>query len=376
VTWTAALVALAGLVLAGRVAWRRSRAPRLPPPLDSPPEVAVLLPARDEEDNLGPCVSALLAQTAPVRILVLDDRSTDRTRERAERLAAADARVEVLSVPPPPAGASGKVHALACGLAEIRKSGRPPAGWVLSIDADARPGREAIARALAAAGKERLGAVSLAARQSVGSVGEALVTPLVFALLDARLGDWRAAAAGEGEAVGNGQFFLFESESLERAGGFAAIAGEPLDDVALARRLAAAGARVGFWRAREVLEVRMYRGLAATFQGWRRNLALLRGADRGPRGAVVAACLAPAIVALVSVASGHAAAAWTAWIGGALASVLARSGTGSAPAWGLLYPLDALTLAACWLAAARDRSAGRLASWRGRRLDPPEAGGP
>jgi glycosyltransferase involved in cell wall biosynthesis len=375
VTALAALVALAGIVLAGRIAWRRFVAPRLPPPLGSPPEVAVLLPVRDEQDNVAACLECLLGQTAPVRILVLDDGSTDRTRERAERVAASGARVEIHAVPPPPPGASGKVHALAFGLERLERGPTAAPPWILAIDADARPHRDALSRALAAAREHGLGALSLAARQRAPAVGEALLTPPIFALLDALLGDWRPAAAGHGQPVANGQFLLVDRGRLRRAGGFEAISGELLDDVALARRLADTGTAVGFWRARGLVEVRMYRGFVRTFGGWRRNLALLLDAGSAPGDAAVAACLAPALAAAAALAAGNAPAALIAWAGGVVASGLARAGSGSAVLWGLLYPLDAAALAACWTAARRDRRAGRLATWRGRQLELPRVRG-
>jgi hypothetical protein len=374
VTAAAFAVALALLLLAARIALARTRAPRLPAAEGEPPRVAVLLPVRDEEENIEACLSALLAQTAPVEVLVLDDGSHDRTRELASRIAAADSRVRVLAVPAPPPGASGKVNALAFGLAELQETERLSVHWVLSIDADARPGREAIARALAAAEQNGLAAISLAARQRVASLGESLLTPLVFALLDLLLGDWRAAAAGAGTAVANGQFFLFNRTSLLLAGGFAAIAGAPLDDVAMARLLAARGLRVGFWRAREVLEVRMYAGFAASLSGWRRNLALILGNRRALVAAVSALALAPAGAAATALLVGAPGAACIAWAGGAAASALARAGTGSSPLFGLLYPLDALALTRCLAAAARDRARGRLAPWRGRALAPGDEG--
>ena len=176
-------------------------------------------------------------------------------------------------------------------------------------------------------------------------------------------------------AVANGQFLLVERDALAAAGGYAAIAGEPLDDVALARRLAAAGGRVGFWRAGDSLEVRMYRGLGATFRGWRRNLALILGHRKMLIAATIAGSLAPAVVAISALTAGDLRAALIAWLGGVTASILLRAGTGSLPFYGSFYPVDAATLGLCLVSAARDRARGRLAAWRGRRLDPGQPSG-
>jgi cellulose synthase/poly-beta-1,6-N-acetylglucosamine synthase-like glycosyltransferase len=359
----AVFVALGGLAAAALLALARRRAPLLPPPLAPAPPVAALLPVRDEEANVEACVTALLAQSAPVAVRVIDDGSTDATAAIAERLARADPRVELVRVTTPPApGQSGKVNALAFGSRGVE------ATWLLGIDADARPAPDAVARALAAAQRENLDAVSLAARQRVASPGEALLTPLVMALLDALLGDWRRTARGEGEPVANGQFLLVRRAALEAIGGYPAIADQPLDDVALARRLVAGGFRVGFWRAREQLEVRMYDGFRATWRGWRRNLALIVGARPALAALAAALPLIPAATALVALAAGSRLAALIAWLGGVGASALARTGTGSSPAWGALYPFDATVLAGCLGGAVADRARGTISPWRGRAL--------
>lgn len=368
----AVAVALGGAAVAAaaRLALRRARAPRLPPPLANPQRVAVLVPARNEADNIGECLATLLRQSAPVNVLVLDDGSTDRTRERARMAAPDDPRVRVLAVPPPPALTSGKVNTLAHGLARLDEMEPPPADWVLALDADARPVPDAVARALAAAEANGLSAISLAASQDAETVGEALLTPLVFAMLDRSVGDWGAVALGDGPPLANGQFFLFRRQALAEVGGFAALGGEYLDDIAMAQRLAASGFRVGFWRAGDALRVRMYVGFTESFRGWRRNLALLYGARRGAAAAAMVCLLAPFAGAAGLIASGAIAAGIVAWAGGTVASVVVRAGTGSAPAYGLLYPFDAFALAACLLAAIRDRTRGRLAAWRGRQIGP------
>ena len=77
------------------------------------PLVSVLVPARDEERDVGDCLRSLLAQDYPgLRVVLADDGSTDRTREIAEGIAAGDPRLEVMSPGDPPEGWVGKPHAL------------------------------------------------------------------------------------------------------------------------------------------------------------------------------------------------------------------------------------------------------------------------
>jgi len=351
------------LVVALRTAIARWRAPELPAAASFEARVTALVPVRDEATNIDACLASLLAQRGPLSIRVVDDASRDDTAARVAAIARTHRQVMLLVAPPPPDGRSGKTNALAYGATGVTDD------WLLAVDADVRLAPDAVARALAAAEGETLDAVSLAARQRVATLGEALLTPLVFGWLDARLGDWRAAARGAGPPVANGQFVLVRRSALAAIGGYAALAGCTLDDVALARALAAAGRRLGFWRARAAVSTRMYPGLGATFRGWRRNLALILGDSRASTVPPVALAVAPLATALAAATAGKPAAAIALWGLGATASALARAGTGSAALFGLLYPFDAIGLAGCLVAARRDRASGAAVLWRGRAVD-------
>ncbi len=359
---TAGAVVAAALLLgaAAVVEERRRRAPPLPPPLPSRSEVTVLLPVRDEERDVLPCLDTLLAQTAAARVVVVDDGSTDSTAELAAGRAAGEPRLALLPAGPLPAGWRGKVHALAAGL---RAAATP---WVLSTDADTRHAPDLLARALAAAAARRLDAVSIAGRQRARG-GENLLVPPVFALLDAVLGDWEAAAAGGGPPVANGQFILFRRDAWEEAGGFAAIRGASIDDVALAARLRERGFRTGFFRD-PGLDVRMYRGWTETARGWRRNLGGLFGRRPGRALAALAALALPPALVAGALGAGRWVEAILVWTAGACASALLRAGSGHAPSWGLLWPADALALAATLALGVADHRRGRLAAWKGREV--------
>ncbi len=367
----AAALALLWLALAARLARERRRAPALPPPLppDSAPPTVVLLPLRDEEANAADCLATLAAQTAPHWVVAIDDGSRDRTPAILAEVAR-HAPLTVLRAPSPAAGTSGKLNALACGLATLSAEER--AGWLLTTDADTRHAPDLLARAHAAIAERRLDALSLAGRQAASGAGDALLTPAVFALLDLLLGDWRPYADGQGgRALANGQFFLLRGTALAAVGGFAAFARQPLDDVALAGALAQSGFRVGFLRAEGGLTVRMYPGLGAALAGWRRNLALFLDDRPGIVAAALLLVAATVGLAAVALARGAFLAALLLWLGGAGASVWARRSGGVRSAWGGLFPLDALLLATTLALAALDRRRGRLAPWRGRNLLPP-----
>lgn len=366
-------VALAASLLLGgcllglslRTGERRRRAPRLPPPALILRDVTILLPVRNEEHNAAPCIETLLAQTAEPLVRVIDDGSTDSTATVVNRRAEGEPRLTLIEAGPLAPGWRGKLHALWVGSRGVDTP------WLLLTDADTRHHPEALARARAAAEAGGLDAVSLAGLQEVHGAGENLLVPAVFALLDALLGRWEAAAAGAGPAVANGQFILLRREAWERAGGFPAVRAAPLDDVAIARRLRETGGRTAFVRAPDLLRVRMYRGTREAILGWRRNLGGLFGGHRGQPGTValaLAVLVAPPLVLAAELLTGHWPAAGLLWAAGAAASALLRSGSGHAPAWGLLFPCDALFLAAVLALSELDRRRGRLMSWKGREM--------
>ena len=137
------------------------------------------------------------------------------------------------------------------------------------------------------------------------------------------------------------------------------------------RRLRETGSRTAFFRAPDLLRVRMYRGAREAVRGWRRNLGGLFGGQRGQPGTVaraLAVLLTPPLILAAELLTGHWPAAALLWAAGAAASALLRSGSGHAPAWGLLFPCDALFLATVLVLSEHDRRRGRLVSWKGRAM--------
>ncbi|HYX73536.1 MAG TPA: glycosyltransferase [Steroidobacteraceae bacterium] len=99
-------------------------AARAAPPGCVLPSLTVVVPARNESANIGPCLRSLLGQQYPaqrLRCVVIDDDSHDDTAATVASLARSDSRLTLLSAPPLPAGWKGKLHACWYGVRGFRR---------------------------------------------------------------------------------------------------------------------------------------------------------------------------------------------------------------------------------------------------------------
>jgi dolichol-phosphate mannosyltransferase len=96
-----------------------------------------------------------------------------------------------------------------------------------------------------------------------------MLTTLVY-----RFGPPGAAPSRSDRTMANGQCMAFERRWFLETGGMALVKGEVVEDIALARRLATDGWRVGFLDASELLAVRMFESVGDVWSGWGRSLAL------------------------------------------------------------------------------------------------------
>lgn len=245
-------------------AWRRMN--RYPAPARFP-RASILVPARNEEDNIEGCVRSLLAQDYPdFEVLVLNDDSGDRTRSI---LAALDGepRLRVLIGKPLPPDWLGK-HWACHQLAQAAAG-----DLLLFTDADTRHHPQTLRDAVAALHVERADLLSALPRQIVGSWAERLIVPIIpwslFALIPLALAHRLRRTS---LVVAVGQYMLFRREAYDRSGGHAAVRQNAVDDIALARRIVSQGLR---WRLVDGggrIECRMYRNLGHVMEGLSKNL--------------------------------------------------------------------------------------------------------
>jgi glycosyltransferase involved in cell wall biosynthesis len=235
-------------------------------PANGLPLVSVIIPARNEEACLGACLKSLVAQTGvPFEIIVVDDHSTDRTRE----IAASFPNVQVIEARPLPSGWTGKNNAVTTGARQACGQ------WFLFTDADTVHSPGSIARALAEAEQNAVELLSYSPEQVAVGFWEMATLPVVFAELARQYPPSKVSDPLSAIAAANGQFILVRRETYETVGGHAAIAGDILEDVALARAVKSSGRKIRFRYAADAVRTRMYRNYAQLRDGWTKNLALL-----------------------------------------------------------------------------------------------------
>jgi chlorobactene glucosyltransferase len=232
------------------------------------PRVSILVPARNEAGNIGPCVRSLLAQRYPnFEVLVLDDHSSDGTWQILSGLAAEDGRLRLLKGQPLPEGWLGKHWA--CHQLAQRAGGQ----LLLFTDADTRHHPDTLEEAMAALQAEQADLLSALPWQEVVSWGERLVVPLIpwsiCAFVPLTLAyRWRLPAL----SAAVGQFMLFQRRAYEAIGGYEAVKQDVVDDISLARRVKRYGLRWRLANGSQRIGCRMYRNFGQVVEGLSKNL--------------------------------------------------------------------------------------------------------
>jgi Glycosyl transferase family 2 len=343
------------------------RAP-LPPEREAPPRISLLIPARDEEENIGDALRAALAsEGVELEVVVLDDGSTDGTAAVVAAWMRHDVRLRLVAAPPLPRGWCGKQHA--CHV--LASHARHP--LLVFVDADVRLAPDALMRIAGLLEHQALDLASGFPEQQTGTLSEALIVPLIHVLLLGYLPIWLARRSRHPAfASGCGQLMAVRGDAYRRAGGHAAIRNSRHDGLTLPCAFRRAGCATDLFDAANLARCRMYRGGREVWQGFAKNategmakpLALPVWTVLLGGGHVLPFLLLPAAFASGSWAALAASALAGACVYGtriALALRFRQSWPGA-----LLHPLGiALLLALQWSALIAELR-GRPAVWRGR----------
>jgi chlorobactene glucosyltransferase len=232
-------------------------------------KVSVLVPARNEEANIGRCLDSLLDQSYPnYEIIVLDDLSEDRTwkiiseyaRRRPDRIRAV--RGTAL-----PSGWYGKTHAMQL------LSGYAEGEFLLFTDADTVHSGDSIAWAVTNIHEHGADFLSGYVYQDLQTFGEALIVPSTYIMSAIIMPLWlipRSCLSMISFAVG--QLVMFRRRAFEAIGGYSSVSEQISEDVFVARTVKKAGFRTIFLDIRNYVGCRMYQGYRRSFEGITKNI--------------------------------------------------------------------------------------------------------
>jgi glycosyltransferase involved in cell wall biosynthesis len=233
--------------------------------------ISAIVPARNEELSIGACIDSLLAQPDVLEIIVVDDQSSDRTAEIVRGRMASQPRLQLLEGGGVPQGWVGKNHAAAEGAKAASQA------WLLFMDADAELLPGACLRAREIANESGAGLISFSPQQITVKWYEKALIPFIYCRLAKRFSYEAVNDPKSRTAAANGQFLMIHRSVYDAVGGHASVAGDVLEDVAITRRVKAAGYGVRFGSGTGLVRVRMYRSFAAMWEGWKKNLYRLIG---------------------------------------------------------------------------------------------------
>lgn len=229
--------------------------------------VGVVVPMRNEAENVEGIVATLSAQDAPFHFYFLDDNSEDKTLELLQRFTAGDSRFTVIKGAPLADGWIGKTWA----LQQLYEASSEDV--LVSIDADVRLTNDAINKAVTSLRGARLDFLSPYPRQIAQSFGERLIQPLLqWSWLTTVPLRYAESARQKSMAVANGQFFVVRRSALDSIGGYQSVKHAVIDDVFLARQLIAHGSSGTVIDGSDIAETRMYASWSEIEAGYGKSL--------------------------------------------------------------------------------------------------------
>ena len=260
---------------------KEDRVKNLPPRSENPPQpvkgplVSIIVPARNEEDNIRRCVESLLEQDYDnYEVIVVDDGSTDETPAILDELARSHPhrdRLYILRLRDDlPEGWAGKPHAIQKGTQEARGK------WLLFTDADTYHAPNALRSSLAQAIEEKADLFTIGSTQELPAFWDKVLMPMVYLGISMLYPPKLVNNPRSKVAIANGQYILIRREVYDALGGYARqeLRDTLLDDRDLAQVVKDHGYKLRFVDGSDLVSVHMYKSLGEIWRGWRKNAYL------------------------------------------------------------------------------------------------------
>jgi glycosyltransferase involved in cell wall biosynthesis len=235
--------------------------------------VSVMIPARNEESNIGNILQDLIRQDySNIEIIVFDDQSEDKTRKIVNGFAAADTRIRLVSSEELPEGWLGKNYACH-SLSKYSKG-----DYLLFLDADVRIKNNTIGKAVSFSGKNDLSLISIFPKQIIGSVGERITVPnmnyILLSLLPlvlVRKSKFPSLSAA------NGQFMFFRAGIYHSTEPHMLMKNNKVEDISIARYLKQNQLKIACLLGDDDINCRMYNGFKEATAGFSKNVIAFFG---------------------------------------------------------------------------------------------------
>lgn len=230
------------------------------------PKVSILVPARNEESRITPCLEGLKQQNyADYEVLLLDDRSTDGTRALMDSTVKDNPRFKVIEGTPIPEDWNGKPWALSQLAAEANGD------ILIFLDADMMPEPDLIAWTVTNLTEHQADSLSGYARHPLRNFGEALIAPVFYMPTMNIVRLWKVMKnTNPKDSHAIGQIFAYRREAYDKVGGYDAVRNKINEDVCMARLMKQKGFRHAFLDAKDVLSGELYGSFGEAVRGLRR----------------------------------------------------------------------------------------------------------
>ena len=236
--------------------------------LKNPPLISILIPARNEAENISRCLKSLLKQDYPnLEIVVLNDNSTDGTSKEVKVIAEKDHRVRLVEGAPLEDGWIGKNFA-SHQLAKYAKG-----EYFIFTDADTLHFPKTVSSAFGALITTKVDALSIYPRQIMVTFAERMTVPIIntalqcfipFILIKKSKSPLFSTALG--------QFMMFKREAYEKIGGYESIKGHMVDDIQISKRVKKSGYKFMIFDGRNTIYCRMYKNLKGVIIGLAKSI--------------------------------------------------------------------------------------------------------
>ncbi|KJF42683.1 glycosyltransferase [Draconibacterium sediminis] len=249
------------------------RQPLPPCPNDFNPLVSILIPARNEEQNIARLLTDIQQQEwQNIEVLVFNDQSTDKTSEIVESYAKTDQRFQLLNSDGLPEGWLGKNY----GCYQLAQKAK--GNYFLFLDADVQISGAIIAGTIAKVQQHQLGLLSIFPKQNMHSWGEYLTVPnMNFILLSLLPLVFVRLLPFSSMAAANGQFMLFDAKTYRDKQPHHTFRNNKVEDIAIAQYFKQNGIQIACLTGNASISCRMYNSFSDAVNGFSKNVIMFFG---------------------------------------------------------------------------------------------------